>query len=126
MLNLKKSIFSFILLPVASIATFSSSVNAETLKTKNFNVEITRNCPEGYVTCNDVTYFGKHLRTGNSIRLTGKTIHSLGADGVTPGRFLGYEFRNSNYRYVVTQDNHLLVFKGRKLILNEKGTINYR
>lgn len=126
MLNLKNSIFSFILLPVASIAVLASSANAETLKTKNFNVEITRNCPEGYVTCNDVTYVGKHLRTGNSIRLTGKTIHSKGADGVTPGRFLGYEFRNYNYRYRVTAENELLVYKGKKLILREQGTVNYR
>jgi hypothetical protein len=34
------------------------------------------------------------LKTGQSIRLTGKTIHTTNAPGVTPGRFLGYEFRN--------------------------------
>jgi hypothetical protein len=125
MLNIKKSIFSFILLPVASIAFFSSVANAETLKTKNFRIQITRNCAEGNVTCNKVTYFGKDLRTGKSIRLNGKTIHSVGADGVTPSRFLGYEFRNNKYLYRVTEDNKLLVFNGKKLILQEQGTVTY-
>jgi hypothetical protein len=125
MLNFKKYIFSFILLPVASVAFFSSIANAGTLKTKNFRVQITVNCGEGYVTCNKVTYFGKDLRTGKSIRLNGKTIHSVGADGVTPSRFLGYEFRNNKYLYRVTEDNKLLVFNGKKLILQEQGTVTY-
>jgi hypothetical protein len=125
MLNLKKSIFSFVLLPIASITMFCGIANAESIKTKNFSINITRNCPEGYVTCNNVTYIGRALKTGKSIRLTGKTIHSKGADGVTPSRFLGYEFRNQNYLYRVTADNRLLVFKGKKLIFQEQGTVQY-
>jgi hypothetical protein len=122
MLNLKKTFISFVLLPIASVSLFAGIANAETLKTKNFSIKITVNCPEGNVTCNDVTYFGKDLKTGKSIRLTGKTIHSVGADGVTPSRFLGYEFRNNSYVYRVTADNQLLVYKGKKLILQEQGT----
>jgi hypothetical protein len=125
MFNLKKSVLSFVLLPIASVALFAGIANAETLKTKNFSIKITVNCPEGNVTCNNVTYFGKDLKTGKSIRLTGKTIHSLGADGVTPSRFLGYQFRNNNYIYRVTADNQLLVYKGKKLILQEQGTATY-
>lgn len=121
MLNYKKYAALLALLPVVTLWT--QAANAETLKTKNFNVTITRNCPEGYVTCNNVTYYGKDLKTGKSIRLTGKTIHTTGADGVTPSRFLGYEFRNREYLYRVTASNTLQVYQGKKLILEEKGTL---
>ena len=121
MLNYKKYAALLALLPVVTLWT--QTANAETLKTKNFNITITRNCPEGYVTCKNVTYYGKDLRTGKSIRLTGKTIHTTGADGVTPSRFLGYEFRNGEYLYRVTTDNTLQVYQGKKLILQEKGAL---
>ncbi|PAX60698.1 hypothetical protein [Brunnivagina elsteri] len=125
MFNLKKTIISLVLLPVASISLFAGVANAETLKTRNYKVTITRNCPEGYVTCNNVTYVGKNLKTGQSIRLKGKTIHTIGADGVTPSRFLGYEFRNNKYLYRVTADGVLTVFNGKKLVLQEKGALTY-
>ncbi len=125
MFNLKKSILSLVLLPVASISLFAGVANAETLKTKNYQVKITRNCSEGNVICNNVTYVGKNLKTGQSIRLKGKTIHTKGADGVTPARFLGYEFRNNKFLYRVTENGVLTVFNGNKLILKEKGTFTY-
>ncbi len=120
MFNFKKYAALLALLPVATLWT--QAANAETLKTRNFNVTITRNCPEGYVTCNNVTYFGKDLKTGRSIRLTGKTIHTTGADGDTPSQFLGYDFRNNQYLYRVTAGGTLLIYQGKKLILQEKGT----
>ncbi|MBW4605256.1 MAG: hypothetical protein KME29_38330 [Calothrix sp. FI2-JRJ7] len=123
MLNLKNNAKYFVLLPIISATLFAGLANAETLKTKNFSVKISRNCAEGNVTCNNVTYVGKDLKTGKSIRLTGKTIHTKGADGVTPSRFLGYEFRNNQYLYRVTADNKLQVFKSGKLILQEQGTL---
>jgi hypothetical protein len=124
MLNLQKAAKLFVLLPIASVTLFAGIANAETLNTKNFKVTITRNCAEGEVTCNNVTYLGKNIKTGQSIKLTGKTIHTKGADG-TPGRFLGYEFRNHKYLYRVTSDNLLQVFQGKKLILQEQGTVTY-
>jgi hypothetical protein len=120
----KKSVGLFYLLPTAFLLLCSQSALAETLKTKTFRVTITRNCPEGYVTCNNVTYYGKNLKTGSSIRLTGKTIHTTCADGVTPCRFLGYEFRNKPYLYRVTEDGRLQIYREKKLILEEKGTIS--
>lgn len=62
---------------------------------------------------------------GKSISLTGKTIHTTGADGVTPGRFLGYEFRNHNYLYQVRADGTLLIYQGKKLIVKEQGALTY-
>lgn len=95
---------------------------AETLKTKSFIVKITRNCPEGNVVCNNVTYVGKNLKTGQSIRLVGKTMNVTCPDGVTPCHFLGYQFQNGNYGYFVRADGELQVFQGKKLLLLEQGT----
>ncbi|HEY7322011.1 MAG TPA: hypothetical protein VIE89_30965 [Candidatus Binatia bacterium] len=98
------------------------TVFAETLKTKNFIVHITRNCPEGEVLCNNVSYTGTRLKTGASIKLTGRTVYRLCADGVTPCHFLGYEFLNGNYRYFVTEGGTLRVYKQKKLLLEENGS----
>jgi hypothetical protein len=124
MFNLKNSAKSLILLPIISATLLAGVANAETLKTKNFSVKITRNCPGESVFCDNITYVGKDLRTGKSIRLKGKTIYGLGADRVTPSRFLGYEFRNNQYVYRV-ENNKLQVYKGYKLILEEQGTVKY-
>ena len=93
---------------------------AESFNTKNFSIKITGNCPEGYVTCNNVIYQGTDLRSGESIRLKGKTHHTICKDDVTPCRFLGYVFRNGSYLYRVTNMNILEVYKGGKLILSEQ------
>lgn len=110
------SLLSIVVLCAAKVA------QAETLKTENFQVVITRNCPEGYVACDDVSYSGTNLSTGSTIDLTGRTLHTTCADGVSPCRFLGYEFRNGNYRYVVTQEGDLQVYRDGQQLLNEQGT----
>jgi hypothetical protein len=109
-------------LSILFIGTMATPGWAESLKTKNHRVIITRNCPEGSVTCNNVSYYGLNFRTGTSIRLKGKTLHRLCADGVTPCQFLGYEFFNGNTRYVVGTDGSLRVTQGKRLILQEIGT----
>jgi hypothetical protein len=126
--NSRKIIFRTVLFPVATVLLLAKTVVAETLTTHNFRVDITRNCPEGYVTCNDVKYHGVNRKTGETIVLKGKSLHAPGRDGTTPGRFLGYEFLNRNYRYVVAIDGdrgRLMVYQGKKLLLNESGTIQY-
>jgi hypothetical protein len=95
---------------------------AETLKTKNFTVHITRNCPEGEVVCNNVSYVGTRLRTGDSIKLTGRTLYRMCSDKVTPCQFLGYEFRNGDYRYIVTENGTLKIYKQSKLLKQESGS----
>lgn len=95
---------------------------AETLQTRNFIVKITRNCPEGEVVCNNVSYTGISLRTAESIKLTGRTVYRLCSDRVTPCQFLGYEFINGNYRYFVTESGIIRVYKNGKLLLEESGS----
>ncbi|MDF5712614.1 MAG: hypothetical protein PUP93_01705 [Rhizonema sp. NSF051] len=123
MLKYKKSISLLALLPIVTLPLWSGTAIAETLKTKSFNIKITRNCQEGNVTCNNVTYYGRSLKTGASVRLTGKTVHKTCADGVTPCRFLGYEFRNKQYLYRVTQEGLLQIYERNRLILEEKGIL---
>jgi hypothetical protein len=113
------------LLPL-TIFLLAESVLAETLKTKSFKVTITRNCLEESVTCNNVTYVGRDLSTGKSIRLKGRTMHRMCADRVTPCRFLGYEFRNRNYRYLVTTEGTLQVYRDTKLLVSEEGTWDFQ
>ena len=95
---------------------------AETLETKNFILKITRNCPEGEVVCNNVSYTGTRLRTAESIKLTGRTVYRLCSDRVTPCQFLGYEFINGAYRYFVTENGTLRIYKQGKLLVEESGS----
>ena len=99
--------------------------HADTLTTRSFSIQIQVNCAEGDVVCDDVTYRGKNRRTGQSLVLKGKTMHSLCADGVTPCRFLGYEFKNGAYRYVVYENGGLRVTQGQKVLVEETGEWRY-
>ena len=118
MLNFKNFIISFGLLSIAGVLTYSGIADAETLRTKNFEIKITRHCEEGNVSCDRVTYVGKELGTNRSITLNGKTMNR--EQSYT---FLGYKFRNGKYTYLVTSDNFLQVYKGDHLIIKEQGTL---
>ncbi len=120
MSNLIKSTAISLSSAIVASSAFLAPVSAETFRTRSFSIDIQVNCAEGNVTCNDVTYVGTNLQTGKAIRLKGKTIHTWGADGV-PHRFIGYEFRNREYVYRVTDDRKLEVYRRDKLILTEQG-----
>lgn len=92
-----------------------------TLETKTFTIKIDVRCEEGEVTCEDVKYVGENKKTGESLKLTGKTAHHMDADG-TPGRFLGYVFKNKGVQYFLSEEGMLRVTKGDDVLLEEKGT----
>ena len=118
MRKLLKVIFLFISLPSVTIAG--------TLTTENYTVTITQQCPEGHVTCDKVKYLGVSKKTGSSIVLNGTTLHTKCADGETPCRFLGYEFKNGNITYRVLERGLLQVIKNKtEVLLEEKGTWSY-
>lgn len=121
MCNSKQASLRLVLLPLSSMVALEAPANAEVLQTRSFSIMIERNCPEGELVCNNVTYVGTNIRTGKAIRLQGKTIHLTGKDGATPSRFLGYEFWNEEYQYIVTYDNKLQVFRGEQIVLEEQG-----
>jgi hypothetical protein len=122
MMPLKQLLPSLFLVSAVSVLAAPAIAQAETLTTRNYRVTVTRNCAEGSVTCNNVSYTGVDLRTGASIRLRGKTVHTLCNDGVTPCRFEGYQFRNGNVQYNVSQGGTLSVYQNKKLILSERGS----
>ena len=94
----------------------------EKLTTESYVVTIEQRCPEGNVTCDNVTCTGVHRKTGKSISLKGSTVHSTCADRVTPCRFLGYSFRNGDVKYAVWEGGQLVVTQGDKVLLQESGT----
>ncbi len=109
------------LLSAALGAVLLAAARAETLETPSFTIAIERHCAEGNVSCDKVGYVGTSKKNGKAIRLNGKTMHTICADGVTPCRFLGYEFRNGNVNYTVTDGGELTVTIGRRLVLQEHG-----
>ena len=97
-----------------------------TLITDSQEIRIVVRCPEGEVSCDRVAYHGKDRKTGKSVRLTGSTLHTLCADGVTPCRFLGYRFRSGNLVYSLLEDpdgqtGTLVLSKDGKTLLEERG-----
>ncbi len=112
-----KSILTIVISTIGVLAC-ANIASAETIRTPSFEIKITRQCAEGNVSCDRVTYIGRDLNTGKSIRLKGKTVNSGNSY-----RFLGYEFRNGKYIYSITANNVLLVYQGKKLILREQGTV---
>jgi len=109
------------MLTVACLACFAPAVLAETLATPSYVITIVENCGEGNVACDDVAYLGVSRKTGKSIALKGRTVHTACRDN-TPCRFLGYEFASGRTIYRVTEDGVLEVRQGDKILVHEKGT----
>jgi len=107
---------------ILALTLLSAAFGAEDrFETANFVILIDQRCPEGYVTCDDVKYVGTSKKTGKSITLIGSTVHSIGADGVTPSHFQGYKFKSGTVEYFVSIHGYLEVKKGGKVILYEEG-----
>lgn len=105
----------------AIVALLVAMSNTMELETPNFKVEITPHCEEGVVGCDNVTYRGTSKKTGKSLTLSGKELMQMCSDGVTPCQFLGYEFKNGNVVYFVSEDGHLTVSEGNKVLVDEAG-----
>jgi hypothetical protein len=102
-------------------STYAHAQAQQTLETAGFTVKITQQCEEGNVTCDDVRYVGTSKKSGKAISLRGKTMHSLAADGVTPGAFQGYVFKSGRVTYTVFADGRLVVTEGKKTLVNQRG-----
>jgi hypothetical protein len=114
-----------ILLPLLLLA--SAFTSAQQLDTPNYKVEIQELCPEGEVQCQNVLYKGTSKISGASIELKGSAWHSLCADGVTPCRFLGYQFNNGRIRYLVFDSGLLQVIgSSGNVVLEEQGVWDYQ
>ena len=108
--------------PLVTIALHSAlSAPASTLTTPSYKIAVEVRCPEYNVTCDDVRYVGISRKSGKSITLTGRTVHTIGVDGITPSHFLGYEFKNGSTTYFVGEDGELRVTRGSKILVQETG-----
>ncbi len=94
----------------------------DVLVTKSYFVTIDHPCPEGCVGCDNITYRGMSRKSGEAITLKGSTLHSKGADGVTPAAFQGYAFTNGDTTYMVMVGGVLQVVRGdSEVLVSEKG-----
>lgn len=109
------------ILAAACLGLIAPVAAVETLRTASFEVRIDQRCPEGEVTCSRVHYTGTSLKTGKSITLIGRTLHTTCADGRTPCRFLGYIFRNGKFVYTVLENGLLSVKEGDRVVVEEQG-----
>ncbi|CAD6881952.1 hypothetical protein [Methylomonas albis] len=108
------------------LVTGSQACGADILTTANYVVTITTHCEEGNVSCDNVSYHGISKKTGKSIDLKGSTKHAMCADGVTPCKFLGYQFKIGNINYLVLEAGALRVVKGEKdVLVDEIGEWTY-
>lgn len=113
---------------IVAIALFflTSTAFGEMLETENYKIVITKDCDEGEVSCEEITYVGTSKRSGNSIHLKGKTLHQTCADGITPCRFLGYRFQNGNISYNVYESGLLQVIREpQEILIEEQGSWSY-
>jgi hypothetical protein len=110
---MKRILFLLILL--------SFDVYAEVLKTPSYEIEI-GSCPEGYVSCDTIPIDVKNLKTGIASSYIGGTLHTLCADGVTPCRFLGYDFTGEIGKFHLYENGFLEVSdESGQAILSEQG-----
>ena len=109
--------------PLLAIALISAAISSSAglLTTPSYKITVEVRCPEGSVTCDDVRYVGVSRKIGKSITLTGRTVHTTGADGITPSHFLGYEFKSGRTTYFVGEDGELRVTRGSKILVQETG-----
>ena len=99
----------------------ATAAYSRTLVTPSFVVVIIHNDPEGVVSSDNITYVGVSRKTGNTVKIKGRTLHRMDADGVTPNKFLGYEFENNKISYFVSDRGTLEVTAGEKVLLEETG-----
>jgi hypothetical protein len=101
-------------------AAWASAHGQEVLITPSYVVTII-GCSEGVVACDDAKYIGVSRKTGNTIQLKGRTVHSKTADG-SPGRLMGYEFQSGRTKYDVGADGSLVVTQNEKTLFQESGS----
>ena len=100
-------------------ASLSLTAQAQTLVTESYEITITPLCEEGVVVCDNVVFHSISNGKGEKLTIGGTTIHSLCADGITPCRFLGYQFTTSTQNYSVFET-------GEFQISNKEGTVLFK
>lgn len=92
--------------------------NAETLVTPSYIVEITNNCAEGNVSCDNISYKGIRRSDDSVLELVGKTLNKRNSYDL-----YGYQFNNGDYVYtILINEPEFTIQKAGKIIASEKGS----
>lgn len=98
---------------------------ARTLDTAHFRVVINCLDSKSEAGCERVSYVGTNKEKKVTIHLIGRRLMQMCADKVTPCHSLGYEFSNGNTTYFISEDGHLKVTDGSKVLVDEVGEWTY-
>jgi hypothetical protein len=101
------------------------SVMARTLDTAHFRVVINCLDAKSEAGCERASYDGTNKEKKATIHLVGRQLMQMCADKVTPCHSLGYEFTNGNTTYLISEDGHLKVMDGSKVLVDEVGEWTY-
>lgn len=80
------------------------AVTRHEFTTPNYDLTILHPCAEGCVSCDKLTLKCVSKKSGDIVMAKAATWHTLGADGVTPGRFLGYVFTENKLTYRILEN----------------------
>jgi hypothetical protein len=99
------------------ITLISTVAHGMELNTTSFTIDIQKNCQEGEVTCDNISYTGTRKSDGSQIHLIGHTLNNKNTFDL-----YGYTFKNGDYTYsIYIQSAEFILEKNGKVIVAEKG-----
>ncbi|KTC88004.1 MULTISPECIES: hypothetical protein [Legionella] len=113
-----------IIMGLLSSLVWGSAV-ARTLDTAHFRILINCLDSKSEAGCERASYDGTNKEKKATIHLVGRQLMQMCADKVTPCHSLGYEFTNGNTIYFISEDGHLKVTDGSKVLVDEVGEWTY-
>lgn len=114
------------LLAIAAVCFSATLASAQTLTTESYQIDVTSLCPEGEVTCQQMSFALTVKESGNVQHYEGRSLHRLCADGETPCQFIGYRFRDDKRQFTLFDNGALEINCGAGLeIVREQGQWQY-
>jgi|GEM_PF-2417715 len=111
--------------PLASTSAenINSTIESSTyvLETEDFRITLMDHCVNRQEPCDRVFYHGLNLSNEDALTLNNGVLVNACQGTQFPCSGARYEFRNGNYRYVVTGEGYLQVYQGEERLLNAAG-----
>ncbi|PXW22015.1 hypothetical protein [Pantoea sp. JKS000250] len=111
-----KKVIHFIIIVLMSLPLLSLAKSISHFEGKKFRADITYDCEEGNVSCDNVSLKSTRVKDNSSIVLKGETINTNCPDVCD---FRGYRFANGQYDYSFYPDqkgeslwDYIVTFKG--------------
>ncbi|OTA19512.1 hypothetical protein Xbed_02368 [Xenorhabdus beddingii] len=119
----KKLFLSFLAVMLMTFSSLSLAVYTTVFETKTYYITINVLCPEGNVSCANVSYTGVRKKDNASITLKGATLNRNFKTGDCS--FYGYEFKNKDVTYTIYQHGRLEISRKGKRLFSEDGVFKY-